>query len=330
MATSKLGRMMRVDLREVWSHEGTEFTPWLSREENIALLGDAIGLTLEVESQEKGVGPFRADILCKDVDTERWVLVENQLERTDHVHLGQLLTYAAGLNAVTVVWIADRFTEEHRAALDWLNNITSEEFQFFGLEIELWKIESSPIAPKFNVVSKPNDWSKRVSESAAGGVSDIKRLQFDYWSALRALMDDRGGLVRPKSPRPQHWMTFAIGSSKSHLAAYVNTREASIGVELTVGGANAKQNFRALLRHKEDIEKEIGSPLEWEENPEKKSSYIALIRDDFDPTDRETWQEQHDWIFQQLQLFHRAFAQRVRDLGDEELSGDLIARAVPE
>jgi hypothetical protein len=146
--------MQRVDLREVWSNEGTDFTPWLARDENIELLGEALGLTLEVEAQEKGVGPFRADILCKDADTNSWVLIENQLGRTDHVHLGQLLTYAAGLNAVTVVWIADTFTEEHRAALDWLNNITGEEFRFFGLEVELWRIGESPIAPKFNVVSK--------------------------------------------------------------------------------------------------------------------------------------------------------------------------------
>jgi hypothetical protein len=135
--TTPLGRLERADLREVWLSEAGDFTPWLAREENVALLGDAIGLELEVEAQEKDVGPFRADILCKDTATANWVLVENQLERTDHGHLGQLLTYAAGLQAVTIVWIAQRFTEEHRAALDWLNEITDDRFNFFGLEIEL-------------------------------------------------------------------------------------------------------------------------------------------------------------------------------------------------
>ncbi len=162
-----LSRLEKVDLRDVWKTEAGDFTPWLAREENIALLGNAIGIDLEVEAQEKNVGPFRADILCKDTISENWVLVENQLERTDHVHLGQLLTYAAGLNAVTIVWIADRFTDEHRAALDWLNEITDSSFNFFGLEVELWRIGDSPIAPKFNIASKPNDWTKTVGRAAA-------------------------------------------------------------------------------------------------------------------------------------------------------------------
>ena len=130
--------------------EASDFTPWLAQQDNITLLGEAIGIELEVETQEKNVGPFRADILCRDTVNGHYVLVENQLERTDHGHLGQLLTYAAGLDAVTVVWVAARFTEEHRAALDWLNRATSTEFNFFGLEIEVWRIGDSAMAPKFN------------------------------------------------------------------------------------------------------------------------------------------------------------------------------------
>ena len=146
-----------LSLRDLWKHEERDFTPWLAQEDNIALLGETIGIDLEVEAQEKNVGPFRADILCKDTVTNHWVLIENQLTRTDHTHLGQLLTYAAGLNAVSIVWLAERFSEEHRATLDWLNEITDERFNFFGLEVELWRIGKSPIAPKFNIVCKPND-----------------------------------------------------------------------------------------------------------------------------------------------------------------------------
>ncbi len=136
----EFGRLERVELRQVWPHEATAFTPWLAQPENLKLLGDKIGIDLELEAQEANVGPFRADILCKDTLTNQWVLIENQLERTDHTHLGQLLTYAAGLKAVTIVWIANRFTSEHRAALDWLNEITDSGFNFFGLEVELWRI----------------------------------------------------------------------------------------------------------------------------------------------------------------------------------------------
>jgi hypothetical protein len=120
MSSSSLGRLARVELRDIWLSEAADFTPWLAREENLAVLAGALGMDLELEAQERSVGPFRADILCKDIGTDSWVLVENQLERTDHSHLGQLLTYASGLEAVTIVWIAARFTDEHRSTLDWL------------------------------------------------------------------------------------------------------------------------------------------------------------------------------------------------------------------
>ncbi|MDF1733853.1 MAG: hypothetical protein P1U37_01120, partial [Minwuia sp.] len=152
-----IGRLESVPLRNAWETEAMNFTPWLAQEDHLGILSDVLGLELELEAQEKAVGPFRADLLCKNVGSDEWVLIENQLERTDHTHLGQLLTYASGLEAVTIIWIAARFTEEHRSTLDWLNRITDESFRFFGIEIELWRIGNSPVAPKFNVVSKPNN-----------------------------------------------------------------------------------------------------------------------------------------------------------------------------
>jgi hypothetical protein len=223
MGESDLGRLAPVDLREIWISEAAGFTPWLAREENIALLGDAIGIDLEVEAQEKDVGPFRADILCKDTARDTWVLVENQLERTDHVHLGQLLTYAAGLNTVSIVWIAKKFTEEHRAALDWLNEVTDERIRFFGLEVELWRIGSSPIAPKFNVVCKPNDWSKEISGGAATAaredLTDAKKLQLEYWQAFRNFLQSQGSFLKPQKPLPHHWLVIALGRSGFILSA---------------------------------------------------------------------------------------------------------------
>lgn len=167
MSEGGLGRLERVaDLRSVWTGEATDFTPLLAKADNLTLLGETLGLELEFEASERAVGPFRADILCKDSMSKAWVLVENQLERTDHSHLGQLLTYAAGLDAVTIVWIAARFTDEHRATLDWLNRITDDSFRFFGVEIELWKIGASPIAPRFNIVAQPNNWTRSVTQAA--------------------------------------------------------------------------------------------------------------------------------------------------------------------
>ena len=196
MNDQTLGRLTPVELRDIWSSEASDFTPWRAREENLSVLGEALGVELELEAQEQAVGPFRADILCKEIGSGTWVLIENQLERSDHLHLGQLLTYASGLDAVTIVWIAARFTEEHRSTLDWLKKITDESFRFFGLEVELWRIGESPAAPKFNIVSKPNNWSRSVAQ-AARAIDDSKLsptavMQRAYWgcSAWRA---ERGG-----------------------------------------------------------------------------------------------------------------------------------------
>lgn len=322
MNQTPLGRLNRVDLREAWANEAGDFTPWLARDENMALLGETISIDLEVEAQEKNVGPFRADILCKDTATNNWVLVENQLERTDHTHLGQLMTYASGLNAVTIVWVAQRFTDEHRAVLDWLNEITDEDFNFFGLEIELWRIGDSAVAPKFNVISKPNNWTRTVAKSAktaaAGELSDTKQLQLEYWTELRKMMESRKGLVKPTKPLPQHWYNASIGRTNFWLNAIANTRDTRIGVELIMLGDDAKAHYHLLYAHKHDIETELGQAVDWQEKPEKQSSRIVVHWANCDPTDRGKWEEQHEWIWKQLEAFYRVFHPRVKELDASE------------
>ena len=314
-AHQNLGRLERVDVRDVWKTEAGDFTPWLGREENIALLGETIGIDLEVEAQEKFVGPFRADILCKDTATDDWVLIENQLERTNHVHLGQLLTYAAGLHAATIVWIADVFTDEHRAAQDWLNEITGEKFNIFGLEVEIWRIGDSALAPKFNAVSKPNEWTKTGGSVAGGeGLSDTRKLQLEYWGKLRELMRERKGRVRPKKPQPRHWMSFSLGRSKIHMSAFANTQKKRVGVALILQGPNAKTNFFALKRDREAIDNELSAKLTWEEKPGKKQSRVFLRREDFDPLDQSQWPAQLEWLYHVLEDFHRVLSPRVKAL----------------
>jgi hypothetical protein len=215
-----LGRLERVELRDIWVSEATSFTLWLARAENLSVLGEALNIDLELEAQERAVGPFRADLLCKDISNDRWVLIENQLERTDHTHLSQLLTYASGLDAVTIVWIAARFTEEHRSTLDWLNKITDESFRFFGLEVELWKIGSSPAAPKFNIVSKPNEWSQSVARVARAiddaDLSEGSVMLREYWTVLNPVLDAAGGPVAGnKKPQPKSWMDPIRASTTS-------------------------------------------------------------------------------------------------------------------
>jgi hypothetical protein len=319
MTKIELGRLEKIDLKNAWKTEAGDFTPWLAQEENIQLLGETIGIDLEVEAQEKSVGPFRADILCKDTVTNHWVLIENQLTRTDHTHLGQLLTYAAGLNAVSIVWIAERFTDEHRAALDWLNEITDERFNFFGLEVELWQIGSSAIAPKFNVVGKPNDWTKSVSSAAgkiaSGDLTPAKALQLEYWTSFSEYLLKNSKVIKPQKPLPQHWAYCAIGRSGVTLMALVNTTEKDkrIAVALSLMDEFAKSRFQSLHALKEEIESEAGEKLDWRENPGKKESSIWL-KNPVDPSDKASWPMQHKWLKEKLELFHKIFAQRIKSL----------------
>jgi len=303
-----------VDLRQAWETEAGDFTPWLAQPQNLKLLYEAIGLDeLELEGQEQNVGPFRADIVCRNPSDNSLVIIENQLERTDHNHLGQLITYAAGLKAVTIVWIADRFTDEHRAALDWLNDITNESFNFFALEIELWRIDNSLAAPKFNVVSKPNQWTK--SDKPPGGeLTEVKRLQVDYWTEFKDYVEKHSKIINPTKPLPQHWMNIAIGRSNFKLVALVDSWDKKISAGLIIWGPDAKPFFYLLEEEKKRIEEEFGGELLWRELPNNKESQILLRMPDNDPVDREQWPKQHKQLCETLEAFHRVFAHRIRKL----------------
>jgi hypothetical protein len=307
-----LGRLERVEARDVWANEALHFTPWLALEENLALLGEAIGIELEHEATEQSVGPFSADILCKDTSTGNYVLVENQLERTDHRHLGQLITYASGLKAVTIVWIANPFTAEHRAALDWLNEITDRKFNFFGLEVELWRIGDSAVAPKFNVIAKPNDWSKTVSEGVARVESEMlsptKQLQLEYWTTIRTT-----------KPLPQNWMNMSIGRSGFGLTAVASTWNTDLAsydigeikAEVVITAPNNKTYFEQLLTEKSQIEAELGYELVWF-SPEKSSK--IHIRQTADLQNRADWPNQFSWLLTKLEDLRRVFGDRIKAL----------------
>lgn len=324
---SALGKLQKVELRHAWRTEAQDFTPWLAEEDNIAQLGEALGLELEVEAVEQSVGPFRADILCKETSTGRFVLIENQLERTDHTHLGQLMTYAAGLDAVTIVWIAATFADEHRAALDWLNEITAADVRFFGLEVELWRIADSPVAPRFNIVSKPNDWSKLTATSkrviAEGDLSPTRALQQEYWSAAEDRLRASGYPLNPVKAQAQSWIAHGIGRTGVSLNMAMNTQAHFIRVEIYLGGARAKGYFHLLKQSRDEIEAALGFALDWQGLPEKSDARICITRDATDPTDRVRWPEQHEWLVGNLTAFHRVFRPLVRNL-DPDL-GDILS-----
>lgn len=313
-----LGKLERFELRSKWATEDKDFTPWLAQENNLTLLSDVIGIELELESCEKDVGAFRADILCKNIEDGSWVLIENQIERTDHKHLGQLLTYAAGLQAVTIIWIASQITPEHREVLDWLNKITDENFRFFGLEIELWQIDNSNPAPNFNVISQPNNWSKSVRKAAKKideqAMSKTQEQQYRYWEKLRNYLQIHAKNLRLQKIYPQHWYTFSINRSGFNLAALIHMRERRLTVELCITNPEyAKYFYHALYKDKETIESEFGDLLEWKELPNKISCKIQYSQE-ADPMDEVDWSHQHLWFKEKLELFNTIFRQRIKNL----------------
>lgn len=317
-----LGAFERVPLTTAWPTEDGNFTPWLAEPASIAALGTVLRLELEVEAVEHWVGPFRADILARvSDDPEHRVLIENQYGRTDHRHLGQILTYLAGIDgAKTVVWIAETIQPDHRAAIDWLNTNTGEDFSFFALEIELWRISGSAPAPRFTVVASPNDWTKSARSAARNlreePSSEVERLYLEYWTAFREFCAQERSTLRLSTPWARQWYPIRIGRTGFHLAPVILREEQRIRVELYVQikGQAPKIAFRALKSAQGQIESELGYPLSWEELPTKQATRVAVYLDEVDSSERENWGQQHRWILDRLNDFRRVFSERVKAL----------------
>lgn len=312
----KIGRLEKLDPRLLWNGEAKDFTPWLAKEENIALLSEVVGLDLEVISEEKNVGPFRADILCKNTIDDTYVLVENQLEQTDHKHLGQLMTYAAGLEAVNIIWIARKFTEEHRAALDWLNRVTDEKLRFFGIELEVYQIGDSLPAPLFQLVSKPNDWAKAVHSSQRNteNLTEAKALNLEYWTAMKAYFEEHNSTIRCQKPQPQHWTNFSLGRSKLKLAAVASVRDGFIRAEFNLEGPMGKARFETLRnKYEEDSLREVDPELVWDKLEDKQMSWVYLKKD-VDVSDRTDWTNQFEWLREKLELMDAYFRPKIKTI----------------
>lgn len=297
----KLSKMERVPLREAWKHEAGEFTPWLAEEENLQSLADALGLAeLELVATEHPVGDFKLDMLCTDGEDQ--VIIENQLEKTDHSHLGQLIAYAAGVGAKKVIWIAESFRPEHSSALQFLNDNTTEDLAFFAVEVEIYRIGDSPLAPNFEVAVKPNEWVKsgREQARAVSTSSPTKQLQHKFWMALIERLAATQPQIRPQKASPKGYLTIAIGKSNVQLSVTANTREERLGVELYLSGFDAKKNFTNLLPRKSDIETGLGFELDWQELPDADACRVAAWYPNASLEDESRWEEYIDWIVKRL------------------------------
>jgi hypothetical protein len=320
-----LGRLEQVALRDYWAQEHTEFTPWLAAPDNLKLLGDAIGRELEPQGQEVGVGPFRADILCRDLATDQLVLVENQVEQTDHVHLGQILTYVAGLKAKTIVWIAREFREEHRAALDWLNENTSDEIEFYGVQIELWRIGVSPPAPRFLVVAHPNEWTRDVRERvrAPTDLTPAQAGRAAFWAALADHLRRSGSRRRPPRDGGSAFREWPVGASAFKLVVAAPPTHGVVRVQLVLYGPSRRERFSALRRDGAALERELAMSLDWRELPEKKESKVR-VEHPCDFADPSGWEPALAWVATTLDAFDRVFRPRVQELSRVDSASDPV------
>ncbi len=308
----QLGKVEKLPIREQWKNEEYDFTPWLAKDENIQLLGDEINLDLEVEGIEQAIGSYKADIVATD-GNNRKVIIENQLEKTDHKHLGQIITYASGVEAQIIIWVCSQVTDEHRQAIDWLNEVTRADIAFFACEIELWRIGNSQPAPKFNIVASPNDWTKAVkSTNTSKDLSDTKKAHLDFWTGFKAYMEEEESPLRLRQPNPQHWYTIAVGRSKFHISLTTNTQSKEVGCEIYIRGKEAKEAFAQLEQQKDQLESALGK-LEWQELPDGQDSRIKQSFSG-DSKDKEQWGTLHYWLKDKAEMFHEVFSPTIKSL----------------
>lgn len=270
---ASIGKLLEVDVRELWKHKQYDFSNWLAKEANLEYLNDILGLTLTDVDKEVYVGPYRCDLVAKDETSGITVIIENQLEGTNHDHLGKIITYASGLDAKVMVWIVKEAKEEHRAAIEWLNNNTNNDINFFLIEIHAYEIGDSDPAPKFEVIEKPNDFVKR--SKAKSEDNELNKRQSErvaFWEKFNQIVASRGKPFNIRKATTDHWYDVALGTSEAHIAINLVNKDGNIVVEVYIN--DNKELFDELYGNKEEIENQLGFELIWDRLDNKKASRI--------------------------------------------------------
>ena len=305
-----LSKLTKMDLRDVWGYESSDFTNWLAQQENLDSLSEEIGIDIKLVQTEANVGRFNVDILAKEESSGRKIIIENQLEDTNHDHLGKIITYASGYDAEIIIWIVREVRQEHQKAIEWLNEHTDENISFFLIKIELWQIEGSNPAPKFDVLVSPNEWAKAIKTNPPGGeLTDTKLQQLDFWTKFKAFVRTKDTKIRLQTPRPQHWYDVSMGSSDAHVALTINSREDLLSCEIYISKNKDLLNF--LRERKEEIEKEIGEKLKWVDAPVASRIKIEKgVSGVFNQNEADTY---FTWLYEKTVLFQKVFGKYFRE-----------------
>jgi hypothetical protein len=300
------GTLRRLELSSVWQREAHHFTPWLA--ENMERLGETLGLELQLEQREAAVGSFSVDLLARDLGSGQLVVIENQFGATNHDHLGKLLTYAAGLDAGTLIWVCERIREEHRQALDWLNQRTGTSTHFFGFVVEILQIDNSKPAYDFRLVVSPNEWQKQQRRRTEQTVSARAEAYRTYFQRLIDILRDEHRFTGARLGQPQSWYAFATGlGGVTYAAAF--SLGGRVRAELYIGMSEEGQNkclFDWLHGQKSSIEERFGQPLEWERLDERVASRIAAYRVG-SINEQQSQDEIREWHVQKLLKFKEVF-----------------------
>lgn len=281
-----LAKLERItNLREVWKHEAHNFTCWLAEEENLAMLSDVIGVSIELKERESSVGSFNVDLFAKVAGTEpeRKIIIENQLEETDHDHLGKIITYASGKDAEILIWIVKRAREEHRQAVEWLNQHTDTNVSVFLIEIELWKIDNSRMAPKFNIVVKPNDWAKAMRSNDSSSASQL--FNMDLWEEFKNYAENdksfSHSFPRLRKPSQQNSYDMTFGDTELWVFSKYDTRKNRITCGLYI--PKAKERYDSIKKHEQIIAQYFSlADIQYDEKEGRQGTYITISKDDVD------------------------------------------------
>lgn len=302
-----LGTLSPVTIKDVWKHEASDFTPWLAK--NAHRLGEALGLKLEHVETEAKVGDYRADLVFRVERTDRIVVVENMLDPTDHDHLGKLITYAAGLGARYAVLIATEYRDEHRSALDWLNSVSTDDFAFFGVVLETWRIDDSKPAPRLRVDVKPDRWRRRVAaDRRAAGASELLLAYREFWSEFLPEFKDTWPSMnrQPVADSSMHFshsgLTFRAAFSDGTLRAERYS---------TAGEKQANQEwFDRLYSRKDEIQEVVGGPLDlkWNPRPERAGFTVSLVYPEpIDVRSQDDRRAAKKWLIDAMKRMREAF-----------------------
>lgn len=316
-----LGRLEPVKARDVWPHEALDFTPWLLA--NVDVLSDLLGMDLVLETAEHPVGNFSLDLIGRDESTDERVIVENQLELSDHTHLGQIITYAAGTDPTTIVWITTGFRPEHRAAIDWLNERTDENTRVFGVVINVVRIGDSAVAPNFELVAQPNDWEKTVRRLAqAAGEDSGKALEYQaFWEQFLAYARTEGHSWLPRGGRVT---THRIDTTTGVAGVVISMqfRREGLVTQIIFNGPDAALNTRRfddLHAAREAFEKVAGPVDLWDPMEQYKAARVVYIAPYTSPTDSDSWAEMNAWLIERQNTIRKALITvRSHDLWTQE------------